>query len=92
MMCRYANRYYFEEGSETFDAVLDIHERCASASMSDEVIALAVVAHLAAVDAELSDEERARRVAAFVRQQGPEKTFLRGAAPSRRCSSSYMLH
>lgn len=69
MMCRYAGRYYYEEDSETFDAVVDIHERCASAGLSDDLIALVVVAHLAAVDAELSDEERARRVDAFARQQ-----------------------
>ena len=39
MMCRYARkRFYFEEGSETADTVVDITDRCAAAGLSDEEI------------------------------------------------------
>ena len=67
-MCRYAGKYYFEEGSETADTVLDIAERCASAGLSDEEISTLIVVYLAQADAGITDEERVRRVAAFMRQ------------------------
>ena len=68
MMCRYAGKYYFEEGSETADTVLDITDRCAAAGLSDEEISTLIVVYLTQADAGITNKERLR-VAVFARQQ-----------------------
>ena len=74
MMCRFADRFYFEEGSETSDGVVEIAERCAG--LPDEVISFAIALFLARADACITDEERARRVDVFCGSREKARRYI----------------